>query len=48
MENNKSKVVIVMPAYNAAQTLKQTLDAIPEGSYDEILLVDDNCKRIRS
>ena len=42
MENKKSKVVIVMPAYNAAQTLKQTLDAIPEGSYDEILLVDDN------
>ena len=37
-----NKVVVVMPAYNAAQTLKQTLNAIPEGSYDEILLVDDN------
>ena len=42
MENKKSEVVIVMPAYNAAQTLQQTLDAIPKDSYDEILLVDDN------
>ena len=42
MENKKSKVVVVMPAYNAAQTLKQTLDAIPKGSCDEVLLVDDN------
>ncbi|MDR2709613.1 MAG: glycosyltransferase family 2 protein, partial [Elusimicrobiota bacterium] len=35
------KTVIVMPAYNAQNTLKQTLDDIPKGSYDEILLVDD-------
>ena len=42
MENKKSKVVIVMPAYNAEQTLQQTLNAIPKDSYDEILLVDDN------
>ena len=42
MENKKSKVVVVMPAYNAAQTLKQTLDAIPKGSCDEVLVVDDN------
>lgn len=38
----KNKIVIVMPAYNASQTLKQTLDTIPKGSYDDILLVDDN------
>ena len=44
MENKKSKVVVVMPAYNAAQTLKQTLDAIPEGSCDEVLVVDDNSR----
>ena len=37
----KPKVIIVMPAYNAAKTIKQTLDDIPEGSYDEIILVDD-------
>ena len=42
MKNEKSKVVVVMPAYNAAQTLKQTLDAIPKGSCDEVLVVDDN------
>ncbi len=37
----KSKVVVVMPAYNAEKTLRQTLDAIPAGSADEIILVDD-------
>lgn len=39
-----AKVIIVMPAYNAAKTLKQTLDDIPKGSYDEIILVDDLSK----
>ena len=40
----KEKVIVVMPAYNAAKTVKQTLDAIPQGSYDEIILVDDRSK----
>ena len=44
MENKKSKIVIVMPAYNAAQTLQKTINSIPKNSYDEILLVDDNSK----
>ncbi len=35
------RVVAVMPAYNAALTLKQTVDDIPPGSVDEIILVDD-------
>ena len=35
------KTVAVMPAYNAASTLQQTIDDIPEGSVDEIILVDD-------
>lgn len=35
------KTVVVMPAYNAEKTLKKTLDAIPAGSVDEIILVDD-------
>ena len=39
-----AKVIIVMPAYNAAKTIKQTLDDIPAGSYDEIILVDDLSK----
>jgi len=33
-----------MPAYNAAKTLKITLDAIPKGSVDDIILVDDASK----
>jgi glycosyltransferase involved in cell wall biosynthesis len=33
-----------MPAYNAEKTLKKTLDAIPPGSFDEIILVDDASK----
>ena len=36
------KVVVVMPAYNAAQTLRSTWEAIPEGVVDEVLLVDDD------
>ena len=39
MESKKSKVVVVMPAYNAAQTLKQTLNSIPKDSYDEVLVL---------
>jgi len=35
------KVIAVMPAYNAAKTLEQTVADIPEGSVDEIILVDD-------
>ncbi|MHB9155569.1 MAG: glycosyltransferase family 2 protein [Endomicrobiales bacterium] len=38
---NTCKTVVVMPAYNAEKTLKMTLDDIPPGSADEILLVDD-------
>ena len=36
------KVIVVMPAYNAAQTLRATWEAIPPGIVDEVLLVDDN------
>lgn len=39
-----AKVVVVMPAYNAAQTLEKTYRAIPPGSYDSIILVDDASK----
>jgi glycosyltransferase involved in cell wall biosynthesis len=37
----KPKIIIVMPAYNAARTLEKTYHALPQGSYDEIILVDD-------
>jgi glycosyltransferase involved in cell wall biosynthesis len=35
------RVVVVLPAYNAAQTLEQTYREIPTGIVDEVLLVDD-------
>ena len=35
------KVVVVLPAYQASKTLKQTIDAIPQGIADDMLLVDD-------
>jgi glycosyltransferase involved in cell wall biosynthesis len=40
----RSRVMAVMPAYNAALTLERTICDIPPGSVDEILLVDD-CSR---
>lgn len=36
-----SGVWVVMPAYNAEKTLKECYEAIPEGSADHVLLVDD-------
>jgi len=38
---SSAKTVVVMPAYNAASTLEQTIADIPAGSVDEIILVDD-------
>ncbi len=38
------KTIAVMPAYNAAATLEQTVADIPEGSVDEIVLVDDGSR----
>jgi len=43
-KNTRSKVVIVMPAYNAATTLEKTVRDIPQGFADEIILVDDSSK----
>ncbi|CAN5167776.1 glycosyltransferase family 2 protein [soil metagenome] len=36
------KVIVVLPAYNAALTLQKTLQEIPLDVVDEIVLVDDN------
>jgi len=35
------KKIIVLPAYNAAKTLRKTVASLPPGSFDEVLLVDD-------
>jgi len=40
----QGKVVVVMPAYNAASTLPQTIADIPPGTVDEVILVDDCSK----
>ena len=41
MLNNK-KIIVVLPAYNAALTLQQTYIEIPHNIVDDIILVDDN------
>lgn len=38
------KIVVVMPAYNAARTLEMTYAEIPFGVVDEVILTDD-CSR---
>ncbi len=43
MIKNK-KVIVVLPAYNAALTLKQTYDEIPFDIVDDVVLVDDCSK----
>jgi len=40
LANNK-KVIVVLPAYNAAKTLVRVLDDIPKDWVDDIILVDD-------
>jgi glycosyltransferase involved in cell wall biosynthesis len=37
----KPKVVIVMPAYNAARTIERTVAALPADVVDEVIVVDD-------
>lgn len=37
----KQKVVVVMPAYNAARTLERTYNDIPPNVVDSVILVDD-------
>ncbi len=39
---NGKKVVVVLPAYNAALTLEKTIAEIPMDVVDELVLVDDN------
>ncbi|MBN1578273.1 MAG: glycosyltransferase family 2 protein [Chitinispirillaceae bacterium] len=38
---NNKKLVVVLPAYNAAQTLVSTYEEIPHDIVDEVILVDD-------
>ncbi len=36
------RVIVVMPALNAARTLERTVSAIPRDWVDEVILIDDN------
>ena len=38
---NGKRVIVVLPAYNAAKTLARTISEVPQGVVDEFLLVDD-------
>jgi len=41
---NGKKIIVVLPAYNAALTLEKTYNEIPFDIVDEVVLVDDNSK----
>jgi glycosyltransferase involved in cell wall biosynthesis len=41
---NGKKIIAVLPAYNAALTLKKTYDEIPFDIVDDVVLVDDHSK----
>lgn len=41
MLNNK-KIVVVLPAYNAEETIEKTYNDLPSDIVDDVLLVDDN------
>ena len=43
-----AKVIIVMPAYNAAETLVDTYKRIPPEQIDRVILVDDGCHAVES
>ncbi len=40
----QEKVIVVMPAYNAANTLERCYEDIPKDSVDEVIVVDDCSK----
>lgn len=41
MSYQEKKIIVVMPAYNAAKTLKQTYDDLPKDLIDSVIVVDD-------
>jgi glycosyltransferase involved in cell wall biosynthesis len=42
--HKKSKVIVILPAYNAEKTLEKTVEDIPMDIVDEVILVDDASK----
>ncbi len=41
---NSRRIAVVLPAYNAAKTLKRTIDEVPHEIVDDIILTDDASK----
>src|SRR5260370_38008869 len=41
---NGKRILVVMPAYNAARPLEQTYGEVPKDFVDEIILVDDGSR----
>jgi glycosyltransferase involved in cell wall biosynthesis len=41
---DSKRVVVVLPAYNAAATLERTISEVPAGVVDEFILVDDQSR----
>src|SRR3989339_458524 len=41
---NRDKVIIVIPAYNSEQTIKDVYRRIPRGLENEVIIVDDGSK----
>jgi len=44
ISKKKMKTIVVLPAYNAFQTLRATFDDIPKDIVDDVILVDDASK----
>jgi glycosyltransferase involved in cell wall biosynthesis len=41
-KKKQPKIIVVMPAYKAAETIQKTVNDIPKGLVQEIIVVDDN------
>jgi glycosyltransferase involved in cell wall biosynthesis len=41
MPTEQPKIIVIMPAYNAARTLERTYRDLPPGIVDKVILVDD-------
>jgi glycosyltransferase involved in cell wall biosynthesis len=42
VSDDKPKVIVIMPAYNAATTLQRTVELIPRDIVDDVIVVDDH------
>ncbi|HWX56723.1 MAG TPA: glycosyltransferase family 2 protein [Verrucomicrobiae bacterium] len=43
---NGKKIIVIMPAYNSAKTLRRTCSEVPREFVDEVILVDDGSQDV--